>query len=156
MVPLLRAEGSEEESQFGLVVPEDVRPSEAETMILPRTPDESLVVDVARGLDSGSMIEQAHRILMQVSYSVGYHREEGNVGFVWSCVLAILIGSPPCQGPAPGWCAGLGMRMRPSYIDDELAVADDAGEVTVFRELEEDVALFSLGLVYMVGCVEAN
>jgi len=75
MVPLLRAEGSEEESQFGLVGPEDVRPSEAETMIL----DESLVVDVARGLDSGSIIEQAHRILMQVSYSVGYHREEGNV-----------------------------------------------------------------------------
>jgi hypothetical protein len=34
-----------------------------------------LVVDVARGLDSGSMIEQAHHILMQVSYSVGYHRE---------------------------------------------------------------------------------
>ena len=79
MVPLLRAEGSEEESQVGLVLPEDVRPSEAETMILPRTPDESLVVDVTRGLDSGSMIEQAHRILMQVSYSVGYHREEGNV-----------------------------------------------------------------------------
>ena len=77
MVPLLRAEGSEEESQVGLrlAVPEDVRPSEAETMILPRTPDESLVVDVARGLDSGSMIEQAHHILMQVSYSVGYHRE---------------------------------------------------------------------------------
>jgi hypothetical protein len=43
VVPLLRAEGSEEESQVGLVVPEDVRPSEAETMILPRTPDESLV-----------------------------------------------------------------------------------------------------------------
>jgi len=79
VVPLLRAEGSEEESQVGLVLPEDVRPSEAETMTLPRTPDESLVVDVARGLDSGSMIEQAHRILMQISYSVGYHREEGNV-----------------------------------------------------------------------------
>jgi len=41
-------------------------------MILPRTPDEALVVDVAlRGLDSGSMIEQAYRILMQVPYSVG-------------------------------------------------------------------------------------
>jgi len=85
VVPLLRAEGSEEESQVtrSAWLPEDVRPSEAETMILPSTPDESLVVDVARGLDSGSMIEQAHRILMQVSYSVGYHREEGNVGFVW-------------------------------------------------------------------------
>jgi hypothetical protein len=44
VVPLLRAEGGEEESQFGLVVPEDVRPTEAETMILPRTPDEALVV----------------------------------------------------------------------------------------------------------------
>ena len=84
---MLRAEGSEEEAQVGLVLPEDVRPSEAEAMILPRTPDESLVVDVARGLDSGSMIEQAHRILMQVPCSVGYHREEGNVeGFVWVCV----------------------------------------------------------------------
>jgi len=32
VVPLLRAEGGEEESQFGLVAPEDVRPSEAETI----------------------------------------------------------------------------------------------------------------------------
>ena len=60
-------------------MPEDVRSSEAEAVILPRTPDESLVVDVARGLDSGSMIEQAHRVLMHVAYSVGYHWEEGNV-----------------------------------------------------------------------------
>ena len=57
--------------QVGLVVPEDVGPAEAETVILPRTPDEALVVDVARGLDSGSMIEQSHCIFMQVSYSVG-------------------------------------------------------------------------------------
>ena len=63
MVPLLCAECSEEESQVGLVVPEDVRPSEAETVILPRTPDEALVVDVARDLDSGSMIEQSHRLI---------------------------------------------------------------------------------------------
>ena len=33
-------------------MPEDVGPAEAETVILPRTPDEALVVDVARGLDS--------------------------------------------------------------------------------------------------------
>jgi len=46
-VPLLRAEGGEEESQCGLVVPEDIRATEAETMILQRTPDEALVVDVA-------------------------------------------------------------------------------------------------------------
>ena len=150
MVPLLRAEGGEEESQVGLVVPKDVRSTEAETMILPRTPDEALVVDVARGLDSGSMIEQAHRIQMQVPYSVGYHREEGNVeGFVWACVLAILSVGPRFQCPAPVWCAGLGVRVLPrdmiSDIEDELAVADDAGEVAVFRELEVDVALFPLG-----------
>ena len=59
MVPLLRAEGCEEWSQVGLVLPEDVRPSEAEAMFLPRTPDEALVVDITRGLDSGRMIEQA-------------------------------------------------------------------------------------------------
>ena len=52
-------------------------------MILPRTPDEPLVVDVARGLDSGSMIEQAHRVFMHAAYRVGYHWEKGNVkGFV--------------------------------------------------------------------------
>jgi len=50
VVPLLRAEVSEEESQFGLVVPEDVRPSEAETMILPRTPDESLLLTLPEAL----------------------------------------------------------------------------------------------------------
>jgi hypothetical protein len=33
VAPLLRAEGCEEESQVSLVLPEDVRPSEAETMI---------------------------------------------------------------------------------------------------------------------------
>jgi hypothetical protein len=37
------------------------------------------------------------------------------------------------------------VRVRPSYIDDELAAANDAGEVTVFRKLEVDVALFPLG-----------
>ena len=93
MVPLLRAEGGEEESQFGLVVPEDIRATEAETMILPRTPDEALVVDIARGLDSGSMIEQAHRILMQVPYSVGYHREEGNVEALYGRVCLRYLAS---------------------------------------------------------------
>jgi hypothetical protein len=146
VAPLLRAEGGEKESQFGLVAPKDVRPTEAETMILPLTPDEALVVDIARGLDNGSMTEQAHRILMQVPYSVGDHREEGNVeGFVWACVLAILSVGIRFRCPAPGRCAGLGVRVRPRDIEDELAVADDAGEVAVVRELEVDVALFPFG-----------
>ena len=46
------------------------------------------------------------------------------LGFVWSCVLAILSVGPHLQGPAPGWCAGLGVRVRPRDIEDELAVAD--------------------------------
>jgi len=36
------------------------------------------------------------------------------------------------------WSADLGVRVRPCYIDDELAVANDAGEVTVFRKLERE------------------
>ena len=102
VVPLLRAEGCEDEAQIGLVLPEDVRPSEAEPVILPRTPDEPLVVDVARGLDSGSMIEQAHRVFMQAAYCVGHHWEKGNVkGFVWSCVFAILSGGLLLQDLTP-------------------------------------------------------
>ena len=74
------------------------------------------------------------------------HREKGNVkGFVWLCVLAILSGGLVFQDLTPVWSADLGVRVRPSYINDELAVADDAGEVTVFRKLEVDVALFPLG-----------
>jgi len=34
VVPLLRAEGCEDQAQIGLVLPEDVRPSEAEPVIL--------------------------------------------------------------------------------------------------------------------------
>ena len=64
--------------------------------------------------------------------------------FVWSGVLAILSVGPHFQGPAPGWCAGR-VRVRPRDIEDELAVADDAGEVAVFLELEVDVAPFPLG-----------
>ena len=70
MVPLLGAQGRKEEAKVSLVAPEDVGPAEAEAVILPRTPDEPLVVDVARGLDGGSMIEQTHRMRMQTSYSV--------------------------------------------------------------------------------------
>jgi len=83
---------------------------------------------------------------MHAAYCVGYHWEEGNVkGFVWSCVFAILSGGLLLQDLTPKWAADLGVRVRPSYIDDELAAANDAGEVTVFWKLEVDVALFPLG-----------
>ena len=72
----------------GLVAPEDVGPAEAETVILPRTPDEPLVVDVARGLDGGSMMEQTHRIRMQASCSVSDYRE---------CVCVFITGEGESQ-----------------------------------------------------------
>ena len=79
----------------------------------------------------------------------------GRKGFVWSCVLAILSVGPPFQGPAPGCYAGLGVRhmMRPSYIDDELAVADDAGEVTVVRELDRLPSVHLFSVLYICCCV---
>jgi hypothetical protein len=153
MVLLLRAEGGEKESHFGLVALEDGRPTEAETMILPLTPDESLVVDVARGLDSGSMIEQAHRILMQALYGVGKDKEECNVeGFVWACVLAILCvsfrlevfrgtaGESMTRGVRRGLAVPF-MGVRPRDIKDELSVGDGTCKVAVVRELEVDVTL---------------
>ena len=145
VVPLC-AQCSEEEAQVGLVAPEDVGPAEAETVIRPRTPDEPLVVDVARGLDGGGVIEQAHHIRMHVSYRVGDYREEGDVlGSVWLCVLAVLGVGFVLEELAPEGDATLGVRMRPSDVDDEVGVADDAGEVAAGRELDVDVALFPLG-----------
>jgi hypothetical protein len=44
-------------------------------MILPLTPDEALIVDVTRGLDGGTMIEQAH-VLVETASGVGDHREQ--------------------------------------------------------------------------------
>ena len=39
-------------------------------------------------------------------------------GFVWLCVLAILSVGPRFLDLAPGWCAGLGVRVRPRDIED--------------------------------------
>jgi hypothetical protein len=48
------------------------------------------LVDVTRGLDGGTMIEQAHGVLTEAAYGVGYYREESNAkGFVLVCVLAV-------------------------------------------------------------------
>jgi len=58
--------------------------------MIPRlSPDEAPVVDVARGLDNGTMTEQAHSVLVEAAYGVGYHKEHSNVeGFEWASVLA--------------------------------------------------------------------
>lgn len=52
MVPLLRAEGGEE-SQVSLEATEDCCARQAEAAALPLSPNETLVVDVTRGLDGG-------------------------------------------------------------------------------------------------------
>jgi len=58
-----------------------------EAMVLPPPPNEALVVNVARCLNAGSMIEQANSVLVEAACGViSYDREEGNVeGFVWCC-----------------------------------------------------------------------
>ena len=146
VVPLLGAQGRKEEAKVSLVAPEDVGPAETEAVILARPPDEPLVVDVARGLDGGGVIEQTHHIRMHVSYRVGDYREEGDVlGSVWLCVLAVLGVGFVLEELAPEGDATLGVRMRPSDVDDEVGVADDAGEVAAGRELDVDVALLPLG-----------
>jgi hypothetical protein len=47
-LPLLRSEGGEEEPQVGLIATEDGGPTKSDAMILALTPNEALVVDVAR------------------------------------------------------------------------------------------------------------
>jgi hypothetical protein len=113
MVLLLRAEGCEE-PQVGLVASEDGRPPEAEAMILPLAPDEAL--------DRGSMIKQAHSILMKVSTRTG--RQAMLRALYGRACLRYLasafgyrcfVGRPACRGPvacstgAPG-TGRLGVR----------------------------------------------
>ena len=81
-------------------MPEDVRPSEAEPMIFPRTPrtpDEPLVVDVTRGLDSGSMREQAH-LLWCLLFVLIRHGLSYGAYFLYWCLLLVLINSTRALG----------------------------------------------------------
>ena len=61
----MRAEGREEEADVGLEAAEDGRTPEAQAMVLPLAPDEALVVNVARGLGGGNMVEEAGCVLVQ-------------------------------------------------------------------------------------------
>jgi len=71
MVPLLRAEGGEEEPEVCLVATDNGGSTEAEAKVLPLPPDEGLVVDVSRGPGGGTIIEQTHGVLMEAAYGVG-------------------------------------------------------------------------------------
>ena len=62
-MPLLRAESSEKEAEVSLEATKDGCTQIAKAMVLPRLPDEALVVDVARGLNSCDMVKQANGAL---------------------------------------------------------------------------------------------
>ena len=79
-MPLLRAESSEKEAEVSLEATKDGCTQIAKAMVLPRSPDEALVVDVARGLNSCDMVKQANGVLVKTASRVGYHGgEEGDV-----------------------------------------------------------------------------
>ena len=61
-------------------------------MVLPRSPDEALVVDIARGLNGCDVVKQANGVLVKTASRVGNHGEEGDVKtLVWRRVLSVLL-----------------------------------------------------------------
>ena len=61
----------------------------AKAMVLPRSPDEALVVDITGGLNGGDVIKQANGILVKTASRVGNHGEKGDVEtLVWIGVLS--------------------------------------------------------------------
>ena len=73
---------------------------------------------------------------MHVSYRVSDYREEGNVlGSVWLCVLAVLGVGFVLEELAPDGDTPLGVRMRPSDVDDEVGFSDDAGPKSLKKDL---------------------
>ena len=54
------AESREKEAEVSLEAAKDGCTPIAKAMVLPRSPDEALVVDVARGLNSCDMVKQAN------------------------------------------------------------------------------------------------
>ena len=61
-MPLLRAESGEKEAEVSLEATKDGCTPIAKAMVLPRSPDEALVVDVASGLNSCDVVKQADDI----------------------------------------------------------------------------------------------
>ena len=90
-MPLLRAESGEKEAEISLEATKDGCMPIAKAMVLPRSPDEALVVDIAGGLNGGDVIKQANGIPVKAASRVGNHGEKGDVKtLVWFGVLSIL------------------------------------------------------------------
>ena len=91
-MPLLRAESGEKEAKVCLEATKDGCTPIAKAMVLSRTPDEALVVNVASGLNSGDVVKQADSVLVKTASRVGNHREEGDVKtLIWRRVLIVLL-----------------------------------------------------------------
>ena len=71
----------------------------AKAVVLPRSPDEALVVDIAGGLKGDDMIKQANGVLVKTASRVGNHGEKGDV-------LYYGIG-PFLLSVERGWCVVL-------------------------------------------------
>ena len=90
-MPLLRAESGEKEAEISLEATKDGCTPIAKAMVLPGSPDEALVVDIAGGLNGGAVIKQTNGILVKTASGVGDHGEKGDVEtLVWFGVLCIL------------------------------------------------------------------
>ena len=90
-MPLLRAEGGEEEAQVGLKATADGGSPIIEAVLLPLPAEEALVVDVAGGLNSCDVVKQADGVLVKTASRVGNHREEGDVKTLVRRVLSVLL-----------------------------------------------------------------
>ena len=91
-MPLLRTKSCKKEAKVRLEATKDGCTPIAKAGVLPRSPDEALVVDVAGGLNSCDVVKQANGVLVKTASRVGNHREEGDVKtLVWRRVLSVLL-----------------------------------------------------------------
>ena len=91
-MPLLRTKSCKKEAKVRLEATKDGCTPIAKAMVLPRSPDEALVVDIASGLNGCDVVKQANGVLVKTASRVGYHREEGDLKtLIWRRVLIVLL-----------------------------------------------------------------
>ena len=70
---MLRTKSCKKEAKVRLEATKDGCTPIAKAGVLPRSPDEALVVDIAGGLNGGDVIKQANGILVKTASRVGNH-----------------------------------------------------------------------------------
>ena len=66
-MPLLRAESGEKENEISLEATKDGCTPIAKAVVLPRSPDEALVVNLRGGLNGSDAIKQAEGIIVKTA-----------------------------------------------------------------------------------------